>query len=296
MKIKIKTSFGDRIFVTCNYTLLFLLALVCVLPFIHIVAVSFSSSAEATAGFVSLWPKQFTLSSYNYAFRNAEFIAAFFVSIKRVVLGVSLDMFILVLTAYPLSKSDRQMPGRTAIAWIFVITMFVSGGLIPTYLIVTATQLTNTIWALILPGMVQAFNITVLLNFFRQLPKELEESALIDGAGQMIILFRIYLPLSLPALATLIIFDSVGHWNEWFSAIIYMDSQKLYPLQTYLRSIIVDPNRSLLDVNQLKLLSKVSSQTFKAAQILIATFPILCAYPFLQRYFIKGLTLGSLKG
>jgi putative aldouronate transport system permease protein len=296
LKMKIKTSYGEKFFDGFNYIFLAILALSCILPFIHIFALSFSSSAAATAGKVSIWPVDFTLSSYQYAFQKPEFIRAFLVTLERVLLGVSIDMIILVLTAYPLSKTSRQMPGRTFLSWIFVLTMFVSGGLIPTYLTVIGTGLGDSIFALIIPGAVQAFNITVLLNFFRQLPKELEESALIDGASQIRILISIYLPLSIPAIATLIIFDTVGHWNEWFNALIYMNSTAKYPLQSYMQGIVVTPKLDLNDVTQIALLAKISGKTFKAAQILIATVPVLCLYPFLQKYFIKGMTLGSLKG
>jgi putative aldouronate transport system permease protein len=161
---------------------------------------------------------------------------------------------------------------------------------------VNATGLRNKLWALVLPGAVQAFNITILLNFFRQIPKELEEAAIIDGAGQLNILARVYIPLSIPALATLLLFNAVGHWNEWFSAMIYMNSSKNYPLQTYLQGVLTVPNYSFVDPTQMELLSRVSSKTFRAAQILIATVPVLFVYPFLQKYFITGMTLGSLKG
>lgn len=291
-----KLAFGEKAFVVFNYTFLGILAISCLLPFIHMFAISFSSSAAATAGKVTLWPVDFALNSYQFAFQRPEFITAFMVSLQRVLLGVTFNMLLLILTAYPLSKSKKELPGRTWISWIFVVTMFVGGGLIPTYLVVSATGIRNSIWALILPGAVQAFNVTILLNFFRQLPKELEESAVIDGAGQLKILFGIYIPLSIPALATLMIFNTVGHWNEWFSAIIYMDSQKRYPLQTYLQGMIVDPDWTLVDTTQRELMAKISGRTFKAAQILIATVPVLVVYPFLQKYFIKGMTLGSLKG
>lgn len=294
--MKMKKTTGDIAFEGFNYTLLFILALSCLLPFIHIASLSLSSSAAATAGWVRFWPVEFTVSSYKYAFENTDFLTAFFMTVKRVLLGVTFNMAILVLTAYPLSKPGKRLPGRTFISWIFVVTMFVSGGLIPTYLVVNSTGIRDTLWALVLPGAVQAFNITVLLNFFRQIPKEMEESAVMDGAGQLRILFNIYIPLSVPALMTLLVFNTVGHWNEWFSAIIYMDSTNKYPLQTYLQTIIANPDRDLLDPTQLELIKNISNKTFQAAQILIATIPVLCVYPFLQKYFIKGMTLGSLKG
>ncbi|MDR1061509.1 MAG: carbohydrate ABC transporter permease [Clostridiales bacterium] len=294
--MKIKLTKGEIAFEICNYFFMALLALVCVLPFVHILALSFSSSAAATQGRVSIWPVDFALNSYQYVFQKKEFISSFLVTVRRVLLGVSLDMAILVLAAYPLSKSNRAFPGRTFLAWIFVVTMFVSGGMIPSYLVVTGTGLKNSILALVVPGSVQAFSITILLNFFRQIPQELEESAVIDGASQFRALLQIYLPLSLPALATLVVFDTVGHWNAWFDGLLYMDMRLDYPLQTYLRGVIVEPDFTLIDASQLELMAKISSKTFQAAQIIIATVPILLIYPFLQKYFIKGMTLGSLKG
>jgi putative aldouronate transport system permease protein len=294
--MKIKLTFGEKVFEVANHTVLALLALSCILPLINVAAISFSSSSAATQGIVGLWPVKFTLNSYQFAFQKPEFIAAFFVSVKRVLLGVSLDMVLLILTAYPLSKTNKQIPGRTFISWIFVITMFVSGGLVPTYLIVQGTGLKDHIWALVVPGAVQAWNIAVLLNFFRQIPKELEEAAVIDGASQLRILTTVYLPLSVPALATLTIFDVVGHWNEWFSGLIYMSNPTSYPLQTYLQTIVINPSASMQDVTQLTLMAKINGATFRDAQIMIATVPVLCIYPFLQKYFVKGMTLGSLKG
>lgn len=287
---------GDRVFHILNYGFVGLLALFCVLPFIHVLALSLSSAVAADKGIVGLWPRQLTTVAYEYAFSQSLFLRAFLNSIKRVVLGVSLNLIFITLTAYPLSKKNRVMPGRSAFAWFFMITMLVNGGLIPTYLIVAWTGLRNTIWALVLPGAVYAFNVALLLNFFRQVPSELEESAFLDGAGAWRILIQIYIPLSLPALATLTIFSTVGHWNEWFQGMIYMDRVRDYPLQTYLQGIIVNPTTDLTDVNQVEMMLKVSRKNFNSAQIVIATVPVILVYPFLQRYFVKGLMIGSLKG
>lgn len=292
----IRTTPGEKTFDAMNYTLLTLLALSCVLPFIHMCATSFSTSAAATQGRVGLWPVDFTLSSYNFAFQRPDFVRSFGITIIRVILGLIVNMVLMIITAYPLSKSKHEFIGRTPIAWFFVITMFVGGGLVPTYMVVTGTGLKNTIWALILPGAVPIFYMVILLNFFRQIPREIEESAVIDGAGQNRILWQIYVPLSIPALATLTIYTVVGHWNEWFNALIYMDNAKNYPLQTYLQNIITMPDFSLMDPLQRELMLKISNKTFRAAQIMIATVPILLIYPFLQKYFISGMTLGSLKG
>lgn len=287
---------GEKSFDVVNVVIMFVLAISCLIPFIHIAALSFSSAGEAAAGRVGLWPVGFTLSSYQYALQRPDFIRSFLISVERVVLGVIVNMGLLIVTAYPLSKSKEEFPGRTPIAWYFVITMFVGGGMIPTYMIVTGMGLKNTIWALIIPGAVSVYNMLVLLSFYRTIPKELDESARIDGASTWVTLFRIYVPLSLPALATLTLYTVVGHWNEWFSALIYIDNTRNYPLQTYLQNFIVQPDYSTMDKNQLELLLGVNTKTFRAAQILIVTVPILCVYPFLQKYFIKGMTLGAVKG
>lgn len=294
--MKIRKSPGDIVFLVINYAILSILGSVCVIPFIHLVALSLSSSSAATSGVVGLWPVDLTFSSYIFAFQRPEFIRAFLNTLARVVLGVSINLLLLVFTAYPLSKKNKDLPGRTIIAWFFILTMFISGGLIPTYLVVNATNLVNTIWALVIPGAVSVYNVTILLNFFRQIPKEMEESAIIDGASARLCLFKIYIPMSIPCLATLFIFCTVGHWNAWFDGMIYMNSTADYPLMTYLQSIIATPDFTLLDATQLELMSKISSKTFQSAQIVITTLPIMVVYPFMQRYFVKGMSLGALKG
>lgn len=286
---------GEIPFHVVNTALLVALALSCVLPFVHVLALSFSSGGAADRAEVSLWPVQPTLASYRYAFQNTGFLRSLWNTLKRVALGVSIGMTLTVLAAYPLSKSRHQFPGRSLLAWYFVVTMLVSGGLIPTYLVVSATRLRNTVWALVLPGAVWAFNVTVLLNFFRQIPKELEESAFLDGAGAPRTLVAIYLPLSTAALATIAIWTTVAHWNEWFHGLIYMDSIRDYPLQTYLQGMIVQPRFDLMDSAQVQLMMQLSRRTFNAAQIVIATVPVILVYPFLQRYFVKGMQLGGLK-
>lgn len=294
--MKIKKSPGEKTFDILNYIFLGFLGLLCLIPIIHLVALSLSSSAAATAGLVSFWPIQPTAASYQYAFQKPEFLRAFGITLLRVLIGIPTNMILIILTAYPLSKRKGELPGRTFFSWFLMLTMFVNGGLIPTYLVVNATHITNTVLALILPGAVSVYNVTILLNFFRQTPKELEESAVIDGASQMVCLTRIYVPLAVPCLATLFIFCIVGHWNAWFDGMIYMSSSTNYPLMTYLQNVIATPDFSLLDVNQLELMSKISSKTFQAAQIVIATFPILVVYPFMQKYFVKGMILGAMKG
>ncbi len=262
-------------------------------------AISFSSSSAAAAGLVKLWPVDFSLSSYKYALTKPQFVASFIVSLERVGLGLIINMLCTILAAYPLSKDRKELFGRDIYAWFFFITMIFSGGLIPWYMTIKQLGLIDNLLAVILPGAVPVFNVIVLLNFFRQLPKEVSESAIVDGAGHFTILMKMYLPLSLPSLATLVLFTCVGHWNSWFDGMILMSSPKNYPLQTYLQSIIVTRDMTLFTTatkEQLQELSQVSDRTLKASQIFIAAAPVLCLYPFLQKYFMKGIVLGSVKG
>ena len=204
-------------------------------------------------------------------------------------------MLMVILAAFPLSKQKKDFSSRTFFVWFFMITMLFSGGMIPTFMIVKYTWLLNSIWSLILPGAVPVFNMVLLMNFFKAVPRELEESAFIDGAGYFRILFKIYIPISLPAIATLVVFTMVSHWNSWFDGMIYMSDARNYPLQTYLQSILVSTNTKLMTKAQAELLRLISDRTLKAAQVFIAMIPILLVYPFLQKYFVAGMTLGSVK-
>lgn len=285
-----------KVFRVCNALFFLLYALLCLIPIIHIIAMSFSASTAVSAGRVTLVPVEPTLKSYEYVLRKSEFWRAFRVSLVRVVLGVGINMLMVILAAFPLSKTKQDFCARTVFVWFFMITMLFSGGMIPSFMIVKYTGLLNTIWALVLPGAVPVFNVVLLMNFFKAVPKELEESAFMDGAGYSRILFQIYLPVSLPALATLTVFALVTHWNSWFDGMIYMSDAKNYPMQTYLQSIMVSTNTKLTTKAQAQLLRLISDRTLKAAQIVIATVPILMVYPSLQKYFVAGMTLGSVKG
>jgi putative aldouronate transport system permease protein len=280
----------------CNFIFLALLSFLCLMPIIHILAISFSSGAAAAAGKVTLWPVEFTTAAYNNVFGKPEYLRAFWVSVQRVVLGTSLSMFLVILTAYPLSKETHQFRLRTWYAWFFVYTILFNGGLIPTYLTVKSLGLIDTLWALILPTAVPVFNVILLLNFYRSLPKELEESSRIDGAGHFTTLWKIYVPLSLPALATTGLFTMVGHWNSWFDGMLYMNHTENYPLQTFLQTVIIQMDFRFIKAENAELMLKLSDRTSRAAQIFVAAFPILIVYPFLQKLFIKGIVMGSVKG
>ncbi|QHT63250.1 carbohydrate ABC transporter permease [Paenibacillus lycopersici] len=290
-----RLSWSRKVFIAFNYAFLTALSLLCIVPFIHILAISFSSSSAAAAGWVKLWPVEFTLASYENVLSKQEFLSSFAVSLKRVLLGTSVNMLLTVLAAYPLSKEIRQFRWRTGYVWFFVLTMLFSGGLIPLYMTVKMTGMMDSIWALVIPGAVPVYNLVLLLNFFRSLPKELEESAMIDGANPFIVLWKIFLPLSVPALATLTLFSMVSHWNSWFDGLIYMNSPSHYPLQSFLQTVVIQRDMRYLTPKDAELLKLVSDRTNSAAQIFVATLPILIVYPFLQKYFVHGIVLGSVK-
>ncbi|MBN3526603.1 carbohydrate ABC transporter permease [Paenibacillus apiarius] len=290
-----KKTLGRRLFLGCNFVFLAAISCLCLMPIIHILAISFSSGAAASAGKVLLWPVEFSTAAYQNVFGKPEYLRAFWVSLQRVLLGTSLSMFLTILTAYPLSRDSRQFRLRTAYVWIFVFTILFNGGLIPWYMTIKTIGLIDSLWALVLPGAVQVFNIILLLNFYRNLPKELEESSRIDGAGHFTTLWKIYVPLSLPALATTGLFTMVGHWNSWFDGMILMNHPDKYPLQTFLQTIIINLDFRFLKSQDAELMIQLSDRTSKAAQIFVAAFPILIVYPFLQKFFIKGIVMGSVK-
>lgn len=259
--------------------------------------VKLSSNTAAMAGEVKLWPVGFNFDAYRYLGEKVEFFRSLGVSVERVVLGTAVNMFLCFVTAYPLSKSVDQFKFRTVYVWFFAITMFFGGGLIPTYIIVKNTGLIDSIWALILPGALNVWNMVLMLNFFRTIPRELDEAATIDGAGHWRILWRIYLPVSLPSIATIGLFTIVGHWNSWFDGILYLNSPEKYPLQTYLSTLIMSINSQMTSVSieQIKAMENLSEKTLQTAQIFMGALPIMVVYPFLQKYFVKGMTVGSVK-
>ncbi len=291
-----KATKGERIFYVVNTVFLSLVALLCLAPLVYILAVSLSSSAAITGGEVMFWPVDFTLSGYEYLLQNQMFWRALLNSVIRVILGTTINLILTCTIAYPLSKSNDRFKLRTVYAWIFFIPMIVGGGLIPTYMVVMETGLLNTIWSLVLPGAVPVFFIMVLLNFFRDIPSELEEAARIDGAGQLRILVQIFLPLSKPALATLCVYAMLNHWNSWFEGTIYLSTMSKFPLMTYLQTVVVNYNPELLTPAELEKMAKLNSENLQAAQIFASTLPIMLTYPFFQKYFTKGLVLGGVKG
>jgi len=280
-----------------NSIFILTLGLLCLLPIIHILAVSLSDKAASAANMVGLWPVGFHLKAYEKVLTSLGFLNAFFITVKRTVAGTLFNMLLITITAYPLAREREEFKGRDVFMWLLFFTMLFSGGLIPTYLQVRNLGLLNNFWALILPlSVYEVFSIIIMMNFFRGLPKGLYEAAMMDGASHWKILFRIYIPLSMASIATLTLFSMVSHWNEWFFGFIYMTSEKNWPLQTYLRQILMpSATDRQINISDLEVLKHLSNRNLKAAQLFIAIVPIMAVYPFLQKYFVKGVVLGSVK-
>ncbi|MBP1041904.1 carbohydrate ABC transporter permease [Vagococcus sp. BWB3-3] len=293
-----KVSKSFRVFEVFNYLFLTLVALICILPFVHVLAISLSSDAAANSGAVTFFPKELSFEAYKYLAAKSEFLQSLLVSVKRVILGSIIGVGTTILCAYPLSKENNDFKARKYYVWIFIFAMLFNGGLIPTYLVVKQVGFIDTIWALVIPGAVATGNIILMLNFFRGIPKALEEAALIDGASHWTILFKVYLPLSTASIATITLFTMVGHWNDWFAPLLYMNDTANYPLATYLQNMIQASSliKDATDPELIKQLSAIGNKTMQSAQIFLGALPILCVYPFLQKYFAKGITVGSVKG
>ena len=289
---------GRKVFLAVDVIVILLLCLICMVPLLNLLAYSFSASQPIIENKVFLWPKEFTLKAYQYVLESKEFWSSVSVSVKRVLLGVPLNTLLTILVAYPLSKDERQFKARKYYVAYMLTVMLFNGGLMPTYYIVSKTKLIDTVWALIIPGAVPIFNCIVLMNFFRGIPSELEESAKLDGASQWQILSRIFIPISKPSLATIILFSLINHWNSWFDGLIYSNHTTNYPLQSYLQTLVTSTTeiRAQGDVKAIAKLVDINDTNMKAAQIFISVIPLMLIYPFLQKYFTTGLTMGSVKG
>ncbi|WP_405156750.1 carbohydrate ABC transporter permease [Paenibacillus sp. FSL K6-0108] len=280
------------------YAIVILLALICLLPLWNIVAISFSSSEAVSANAVGLLPVKFTTAAYLKIIDDAQFWRSFGISVLRVALSLVLNMILIVLMAYPLSKSKREFKGRNIYMNIMIFAMLFSGGMIPSYLLIKNLDMLNTIWSLVLPGAVPIFSVILVMNFFAAVPKALEEAAFIDGANALQVLFKVYVPVSIPALATVSLFSIVGTWNDFFSGLIYMTKVSNYPLMTYIQSLnvnIAELLQSGTNSAQLSNLTEISNKNLNAAKIVVAVIPLLLIYPLLQKYFVTGIVVGSVK-
>lgn len=289
-------SFISKLGNGLNVFILILVSLLCILPVWYTLSISLSDKAPVAAGQVFLWPKEFTFGSYLAIIEDGQFFRSFWISVQRVFYGTAVTFIVVLLMAYPLSKTSKEFKPRNVFMWLLIFCMLFNGGVVPWFMTMKNLGLINSIWGLVLAGGLPVFHIILVMNFFRNLPKEMEESALIDGAGPWRILFGIFLPLSMPVLATILIFTIVGHWNEFFQALVLMTTNENYPLQTYIRQVAVVVNPSQMDAEAAKRMTTLSNQTLNAAKIFISMLPLLVIYPFFQKYFIKGITLGSVKG
>lgn len=291
-------NLGSKIGVFLIYAIVILLALACLIPLCNIVAISFSGGAAVAANKVGVVPIDFSLAAYEKILGDKQFWRSFGISTLRVLIALTINMILIVMMAYPLSKTTREFKGRNVYMYFLVFAMLFSGGMIPSYLLVKNLGLLNSIWALILPGAVPIFSVILVMNFFMGIPKSLEEAARIDGATPLQILTRIYIPCSGPVLATVALFSIVGSWNDFYSGLIYMTKIKNYPLMTYIQSISVNIEeliKSGVNNDTITSIMEVSSQNLNAAKIVVAVIPLLIIYPLLQKYLITGITVGSIK-
>ncbi|MGN7356817.1 carbohydrate ABC transporter permease [Paenibacillus sp. SAF-054] len=290
-------SFGERLFRVSNYVFLLLLSLTFLIPFVVILSTSFVSETELIRrGSFILFPQKFDFTAYKVLLSGTSSLYhAYLITILRVVVGTTLNLIVTGMMAYGLAR--KQLPGRNVVIALVFVTMLIDGGLIPNYLLMKGLHLTNTFWVMILPGLVSAWYLIIMKNFFTQIPDSLEESAMMDGASPLRVLVSIVFPLSLPTFATIGLFYAVGHWNAWFDAMIYINDTDKLPVQAIMRQIVLQ--YSAVDINQSvfsSLAEKPTAESVKAAAIIVTTLPILFVYPFLQKHFVKGVLTGSVKG
>ena len=286
---------GDQAVQVLLYVIIALVALACVLPFIYVVAGSFATERELTERPFFLIPQDVSLNAYQYILKQGDVFRGLKNSVIVTVIGTLINMFVSCTIAYPLSRP--YLKGRNGFINMVIVTMLFTGGMVPSYImVVNVLHLGNTYWALWLPTAMSAFNMIIIKNYFQGIPMELEEAAIVDGASQWRILWQIFVPTSKAALATVALYSTVYHWNEWFNGIIYSRGPEQYPLQSYMRTIVIDQKLTQMGAGDWEALALVSDKTVKCAMIFVACFPMLVLYPFLQRYFVKGMVLGSVKG
>jgi len=295
----IKRSIGDRVFDFCNVCFFVLMCLIMIFPFWNVFTTSIVDVGEFYRRPFILWPEEPTLNAYRLIFSSDRTLRGFGISVFITVVGTIYGLMVNACAAYAMSK--KYVPGRKFILVFITFTMFFSGGLVPYYLLIRDLKLINTIWVLIIPGGISVWNFTVMKSFFNEIPESLEESAKLDGANDITILFRIVLPLSLPLLATFALFGAVGIWNSWFDAMIFIQNRKLHPLTLVLRELIFSstlPPEMAAQFESAKgtTTSQIFDEAIKTATVVVATVPILCIYPWLQKYFVKGVMIGSIKG
>jgi ABC-type sugar transport system, permease component len=299
----IRISTGERVFNGCNTVFMLLLCLVMLYPVYYVLVLSLNEGTDSMKGGIWFWPRAFTLFNYQYVLSNGLLQRSYAITIGRTVLGTVMGLFVNALAAYALS--EKNIPFKRTMMTFVLIPMLFSGGQIPYFLQLRNLGLYNTFWVFVIPSLVSVWNIFVMKRFFQDIPESLRESARIDGATHMQVLFRIILPLSLPMLASLGLFTAVWHWNDWFSGAFYVQTNDLMPVQTYLQKLLTANNISMIKSNNTlnaeaafreSQAARMTATSVKMAAVMVGTLPILCVYPFLQKYFVKGMLTGSIKG
>lgn len=285
-------SKDEKIFNVANVIFMVFFLAIIALPLWNIVALSFNDATDAARGGIYFWPRKFSLESYYTVFEDSAIYKAFVISVAKTVIGVVLHTALTAMVAYGMSR--RNLMGRKIYMNMGILTMFVSGGMIPTFLLFKELGLLNNFWVYIIPVLFSFYDMVILMNFFRSIPFSLEESAMMDGANPFIIFVKIILPLSLPVLATIALFHGVFQWNDYMTANIYVDDRSLYPLQMLLFRIVSE-NLSPAVAAGTNVVRNTTSQSLQLATMVVTTVPVVVIYPFLQKYFIQGMTLGSVK-
>lgn len=289
---EMRSSKGDKLFNLCNTIFMLLFAMVCIIPLMYVLSGSLMSDDEFIRRGFALFPKKLDFTAYRYVMRpEFNMVKGFKDTIIITVLGTLMNLLFTASIAYGLAK--KTLKGRNLITGIIFFTMLFGGGMIPTYLVVRATGLINTYLAFVIPGLVSPWNMFILRNFFMGIPVELEESAMLDGANEVLILIRIIMPLSIPALATIGLFYAVGHWNTWFPVLLYIPSTRIVTIQYVLRTILANELATTMSIVSE---SKVPMEQLKMASLIVAMIPVIIIFPFVQKYFVKGVTVGSIKG
>ncbi|WP_425562972.1 carbohydrate ABC transporter permease [Microbacterium gilvum] len=289
-----RDSLGYRVFTIVNTALLVGVCLAMLYPFITVIAQSFSSSGAIKAGLVSFWPVGFNTDTYAAVIGNGMFWRNYGNTVLYTVVGTAIAMALTTSYAYVLAK--HHLRGRALLIGIAVFTMFFNGGLVPNYVLISSLGMKNTMWAIVLPGAISVFNLLVMKSFFENLPTELEEAAQIDGLGWFGIFTRIVLPLSKAVIATMVLFYSVAFWNDWFGAFLYLDKNELFPVTLFLRNLIAGASTTASESAAVGSTAADLNANIQSVTMILTVIPILCVYPFVQRYFVSGVMLGSVKG
>ncbi|MBE5040189.1 carbohydrate ABC transporter permease [Ructibacterium gallinarum] len=292
--MKIRKTAEDILIDVISYAVMGLFGLITLIPFLNIIAKTFSEDWAVVSGKVGILPIGFQLDSLEYVITSSRFLTSFLVSVIITVAGTALSILLICVTAYPLSK--KKLWGVKGVMILYVFTMMFSGGMIPNYLLIKNLGIYNTLWSVILPGMINVFNLMIVKNYFESIPESVEESAMMDGASHTRVLFTIVLPLAVPTIATITLFTAVNYWNNYMGPMLYINEPGLKPLQLYLREIILEQSDAVLSSQSVDDQLNISSEGVRSATIIASTLPILLVYPFIQKYFIKGIMIGSVKG